>query len=293
MRVSVRSARCVIVLGASRRPCVADANAITTCSALRCLPEGHKLSRSTLVVAELNLLQNVSVARQVAGHSLGESRERAADSMPLLPATSALVVDYALVLSATLPAAGLSMCELMSMQGCEIHTVGAEPLLHDYGVAQITFGKLAAHFRESVVVGILRHNKTKEEKRAEAAAGQQSEAQSDMQSDIQKRLSTAWDESGMRRSTSRMMHSADLVRQQTVGGAVRLAVAIDMTERSAPPRGLSGQGLDKHDDSLHRARSAAAEGSIEVLVAPDSQELIKHGDQLLIVAEDELKANTI
>ena len=65
MRVSVRSARCVIVLGASRRPCVADANAITTCSALRCLPKGHKLSRSTLVVAELNLLQNVSVARQV------------------------------------------------------------------------------------------------------------------------------------------------------------------------------------------------------------------------------------
>ena len=64
MRVSVRSARCVIVLGASRRPQIADANAITTCSALRCLPEGHKLSRSTLVVAELNLLQNVSVARQ-------------------------------------------------------------------------------------------------------------------------------------------------------------------------------------------------------------------------------------
>ena len=66
MRVSVRSARCVIVLGASRRPCVADANAITSISALRCLPEGHKLSRSTLVVAELNLMQNVSVARQVA-----------------------------------------------------------------------------------------------------------------------------------------------------------------------------------------------------------------------------------
>ena len=36
--------------------------------------------------------------------------------MPLLPATSALVVDHALVLSATLPEAGLSMCELMSMQ---------------------------------------------------------------------------------------------------------------------------------------------------------------------------------
>ena len=150
-----------------------------------------------------------------------------------------------------------------------------------------------------MVVGILRRNKTREEKRAEAAAEQQSEAHSDI---IQKRLSAAWGESGIGRSTSRivhsastsrMMHGAQLVRQQTVGGAVRLAVAIDMTERSAPPRGLSGQGLDKHDDSLHRARSAAAEGSIEVLVAPDSQELIKHGDQLLIVAEDELKANTI
>ena len=37
-----------------------------------------------------------------------------------------------------------------SVQGCEIHTVGVEPLLHDHGVAQITFGQLAPHFRESV-----------------------------------------------------------------------------------------------------------------------------------------------
>ena len=296
MRVSVRSARCVIVLGASRRPCVADANAITTCSALRCLPEGHKLSRSTLVVAELNLMQNVSVARQVAGHSMGLSRERAAESMPLLPATSALVVDHALVLSATLPAAGLSMCELMSMQGCEIHTVGIEPLLQDHCVAHITFGKLAAHFRESVVVGILRRNKRREENRAEAEAKQQSEAVSD----IQKRLSTAWDESGIGRSTSRMMHNAStgaqLVRQQTVGGAVRLAMAIDMSEhklvgephqRSPDRRDLDGE----LDESLRRAR--AADGSIEVVIAPNSSEVVREGDQLLVIAEDELKASTI
>ena len=51
--------------------------------------------------------------------------------MPLLPATSALVVDSALVLSATNPAAGLAMCELMSMQGQEIHTVDIEGLLRE------------------------------------------------------------------------------------------------------------------------------------------------------------------
>ena len=138
-----------------------------------------------------------------------------------------------------------------------------------------------------MVVGILRRNKTREEKRAEAAAEQQSEAHSDI---IQKRLSAAWGESGIGRSTSRivhsastsrMMHGAQLVRQQTVGGAVRLAVAIDMTERIVvPPRSsldrASGRDLndEQNEASLHRAR--AAEGSIEVLIAPDSGELVKH-----------------
>jgi len=82
MRVSVRSARCVIVLGGSRRPNYADANSITICCALRCLPPGHKLTASTLVVAELNLHQNVSVARQIAG---ADHRDETARSMRTSP----------------------------------------------------------------------------------------------------------------------------------------------------------------------------------------------------------------
>ena len=152
MRVSVRSARCVIVLGASRRPSIADSNAITVCSALRCLPAGHKLSKQTLVVAELNLLQNVGVARQVAGHA---ANSESASSMLMLPATSALVVDAALVLSATQPAAGAAMRELMSMEGHEIHTVSVDALL---GFRELTFGQVARHFREAVAVGILRRD---------------------------------------------------------------------------------------------------------------------------------------
>lgn len=73
----------------------------------------------------------------------------------ILPATSALVVDAALVLSATMPAAGAAIRELMSMEGHEIHTVNPQPLLE--GETAIPFGNLGRHFPEAVVVGILRN----------------------------------------------------------------------------------------------------------------------------------------
>ena len=73
----------------------------------------------------------------------------------ILPATSALVVDAALVLSATMPAAGAAIRELMSMEGHEIHTVNPQPFLAG-GVA-IEFGNLGRHFPGAVVVGILRN----------------------------------------------------------------------------------------------------------------------------------------
>ena len=110
------------MLGGSRRPNIADSFSITTCCALRCLPASHKLTSATLVVAELNLKPNVSVVRQIAGHT--ES-----DHMKILPATGAAAVDAALALSATLPAAGLAIQELMRMEGQEIHTVNPEILM--------------------------------------------------------------------------------------------------------------------------------------------------------------------
>ena len=61
-------ARCVIVLGGSRLPNIADSFSITTCCALRCLPDAHKLTSGTLVVAELSLKPNAAVVRQIAGH---------------------------------------------------------------------------------------------------------------------------------------------------------------------------------------------------------------------------------
>ena len=86
-------ARCVIVLGGSRRPNIADSFSITTCCALRCLPKTHKLTSGTLVVAELSLKPNAAVVRQIAGHDDTD--------MKILPTNGASAVDAALALSAT------------------------------------------------------------------------------------------------------------------------------------------------------------------------------------------------
>ena len=86
-------ARCVIVLGGSRRPNIADSFSITTCCALRCLPPSHKLTSGTLVVAELSLKPNAAVVRQIAGHDDTD--------MKILPTNGASAVDAALALSAT------------------------------------------------------------------------------------------------------------------------------------------------------------------------------------------------
>ena len=298
MRVSVRSARCVIVLGASRRPGIADANAITACSALRCLPADHKLSAGTLVVAELNLLQNVGVARQVAGHTISHAGENAS-SMLMLPATAALVVDAALVLSATMPAAGAAMRELMQMEGHEIHTVRIDELI-DSEELHTTFDKVARHFRDAVVVGILRSDGSASDARDEASS-------SDAQGSSSEAPPTP------RRTPGR----APLQRQQTATRVVRLAHSIDMRERSrggttrtalvpaaallarsvnASPRGeqhasgmVDGPPLDDVTRSIRER--AGADASVEVLIAPREDEVVRRGDQLLVIAEDELQAH--
>ena len=123
-----QQARCVIVLGGSRRPNIADSFSITTCCALRCLPASHKLTSGTLVVAELSLKPNAAVVRQIAGHD--------GTDMKILPANGAAAVDAALALSATNPAAGFAITELMQMEGQEIHTVNPERLIEARAAAR-------------------------------------------------------------------------------------------------------------------------------------------------------------
>ena len=117
------------MLGGSRRPNIADSFSITTCCALRCLPASHKLTSGTLVVAELSLKPNAAVVRQIAGHD-------GTDDMKILPANGAAAVDAALALSATLPAAGFAIMELMQMEGQEIHTVNPERLIEARAAAR-------------------------------------------------------------------------------------------------------------------------------------------------------------
>ena len=51
------------MLGCGAKPGLADSHTITTCCALRCLPQ--PLPASTLVIVELQLVQNLEIARQV------------------------------------------------------------------------------------------------------------------------------------------------------------------------------------------------------------------------------------
>ena len=53
----------MVVLGCGAKPGLADSHTITTCCALRCLPQ--PLPASTLVIVELQLVQNLEIARQV------------------------------------------------------------------------------------------------------------------------------------------------------------------------------------------------------------------------------------
>lgn len=115
-KVSLHAAQQVVVMGTGRSPSLADSLTITTLSALRCLPKSHQLSSTTPVVLEMQLLQNVSAARQIAGGA------GAASHVNLVPVCAARAVDYLAVLCATAPPTGRALVELISSQGMEFHT---------------------------------------------------------------------------------------------------------------------------------------------------------------------------
>ena len=84
------------MLGCGSKPGLADSHTITTCCALRCLPQ--PLPASTLVIVELQLVQNLEIARQVAGRA-GSS------ALSVVPCCVGLTLTLALTLTLTLAAA--------------------------------------------------------------------------------------------------------------------------------------------------------------------------------------------
>ena len=85
------------MLGCGAKPGLADSHTITTCCALRCLPQ--PLPASTLVIVELQLVQNLEIAQQVAGR-VG----RGSGHLSVVPCCVGRAVDMASVLCATAPA---------------------------------------------------------------------------------------------------------------------------------------------------------------------------------------------
>ena len=58
-KLSLHAAKHVVVLGCGSKPGLADSHTITTCCALRCLPQ--PLPASTLVVVELTLTLTIAL----------------------------------------------------------------------------------------------------------------------------------------------------------------------------------------------------------------------------------------
>ena len=83
-----------MVLGCGAKPGLADSHTITTCCALRCLPQ--PLPASTLVIVELQLVQNLEIARQVAGRA-GSS------ALSVVPCCVGLTLTLTLTLAAANP----------------------------------------------------------------------------------------------------------------------------------------------------------------------------------------------
>jgi len=130
-KVSLHAAQQVVVMGTGRSPSLADSLTITTLSALRCLPDSHQLSSTTPVVLELQLLQNVSAARQIAG------APGAASHVHLVPVCAARAVDYLAVMCATAPSTGRALVELISSDGMEFHTFQMRKRYVGQTIAQI------------------------------------------------------------------------------------------------------------------------------------------------------------
>ena len=91
------------MLGCGAKPGLADSHTITTCCALRCLPQ--PLPASTLVIVELQLVQNLEIARQVAGRVAASALSVVPRcGFSVVPCCVGRAVDMASVLCATAPA---------------------------------------------------------------------------------------------------------------------------------------------------------------------------------------------
>ena len=141
-RISIFAAKHIIVLGASPSPRVADSLALTTLCALKSMPERQTISPSTAVVVDLKLVQNVSVAKQLAGPT---SRT----------ITSASAIDELLALMTLEPTVGRAMLTLMSFVGAQIEVVPVTArFIAETSTKPCEFGTAKRRFKRAIVVGV-------------------------------------------------------------------------------------------------------------------------------------------
>lgn len=145
-RVSVTSAKCIVVLGASRDPREADSLVISTLCALQCLPTAPKAE----VVVEIALPQNVGVARRLGGACARTI-------------TAKTAMDELVALMMRSATSGRAMVNLMSFDDQQFELVPAAQLVADHAKyyggdegAPCTFGSLRRSLRKGVLLGVRR-----------------------------------------------------------------------------------------------------------------------------------------
>jgi hypothetical protein len=155
VKVSVTSAKVVIVLGDARDPEVADCKVTSTVLAVK------SLQQSPPVIAELRLLESVSIVKQLGGNSV----------VGVAPTP---LMDSLMVISTLHPAAGLVVAELLNFQNSSgfmiknqptsfkhhrtshrTSTVAPDLLASKNNVSVVTFGEIRRVMSDSVVMGVV------------------------------------------------------------------------------------------------------------------------------------------
>jgi hypothetical protein len=142
-RVSISSARCVIVLGSSRVPRIADSRTVTTLLAL------HAVRQGSLVLAEVHQTQTVDVLAGLFGEGKAP--------FDVVGVTASGVVDQILSLCALEPTVGAALIEILTFDDDAL--VVSEQCASLNLVGQ-TFSAAQDRFPLGVVFGLVEPNGT-------------------------------------------------------------------------------------------------------------------------------------
>ena len=169
VRVSIASARNVIVLAGSRQPRVADQETIATALALQALPAGLVISGA--VIAEINCAETQCMLRTIA-HRAGNGPERGigphsrsvvsfsethgdgyhdAAAGEVIGIKPSALVDALMIAHALRPSVGQALLELTSAKGSSIVSFRVPPALVAAG---LTFGGTVRRFPSASVFGV-------------------------------------------------------------------------------------------------------------------------------------------